>query len=301
MRLPRLLAHGHTDPMAGTGGSRRFRARPDAMLKVARGTFDHPSNTHRRLRALAHLLACEARARATGRPVVTRLGERSLIRAHLHAGGSWRVVRANPPDWAEMTVWRNHLGDGDLFVDVGAHAGVYTIWALEQGAEVIAVEPNPDMAAQLRSNLSLNSYTAAVHEMALAGEPGRMLMSGADLLRQHLLVEPGGAVSAGGVEVEVGTLDDLVGDRVVKGVKIDVEGAERLVLEGASRALADGRIELLQLEWNDCSQSLLGQDRAPVAEILRSHGYELFRPDGSASLVPLADEGFGADVFALRP
>ena len=72
-------------------------------------------------------------------------------------------------------------------------------------------------------------------------------------------------------------------------MKIDVEGAERLVLEGASRALADLRIDLLQIEWNHCSLDLLGEDRKPVAELLRKCGYELCRPDASGALVPEVD------------
>ena len=286
--------------MLGTPGTRRFRARPDAVLGVLTRVMNHPANRRRRARAVAHLLSCEVRARVTGRPVVTRLGRQSRIHAHLHAGGSWRVVQANPPDWGEMLAWRHSLRAGDLFVDVGAHAGVYAIWALELGAEVVAVEPNPEMSAQLRANLTLNGYAAAVHEMALADAPGTMTMAGADLLCQHLLLGGAPESSPSGIEVPVSTLDALLGDRTARGVKIDVEGAERLVLEGAEHALREGRIELLQLEWNDCSQSLLGEDRSPVASLLRGHGYELYRPDDTGALVRLDDDGFGADVFARR-
>lgn len=58
-------------------------------------------------------------------------------------------------------------------------------------------------------------------------------------------------------------------------MKVDVEGAEHPRARGRLRALAEGRIGLLQLEWNDLSESLLGESRSVVAEILRGHGYEL--------------------------
>lgn len=262
--------------------------------------LDHPANRGRRLRALARLAGSEVRARLTGRPVITRLGERSRIHAHLHAGGSWRVVRANPPDWPEMQAWRRQLSAGGLFVDVGAHAGVYTLWAIESGADAVAVEPNATMVGQLRANLALNGYAADVRAVALGAEPGRTRLAGPDLLRQHLSLDPA-TPGDGGPEVDVETLDDVLGDRSAQGVKIDVEGAERLVLEGARRALSEGRIALLQLEWNDCSVGLLGEDRRPVAALLEAHGYALFRPDEAGRLAPLADVGFGPDVFARRP
>ncbi len=93
-------------------------------------------------------------------------------------------------------------------------------------------------------------------------------------------------------------MDALIGDRRVTGMKVDVEGFEIDVLRGAARALADQRIGLIQVEWNEMSAVALGTDRRPVAELLASHGYRLYRPDITGRLVPVAEPGFGADVFA---
>jgi FkbM family methyltransferase len=294
---PQLKPEGGGTETVGVP-ARRFRIQPSAVTSVVRAVTEHPANRHRRAGALAHLIVCEIRARATGAPVVTVLGSHSRIRAHLHRGGSWRVVRANPPDWPEMTAWRKHLRPGDLFVDVGAHAGVYTIWALDAGAEVIAVEPHPELVAQLRDNLALNGYRADVVEAALGAASGTMRLSGPDLLRGHLVL--GDDPESSGFDVRVDTLDALLAERVVAGVKVDVEGAERLVLQGAQHALAAHRIRLLQLEWNDCSTALLGEDRGSVAALLRDFGYELARPDERGVLVPVTDIAFGPDMFA-RP
>jgi hypothetical protein len=86
-------------------------------------------------------------------------------------------------------------------------------------------------------------------------------------------------------------------------VKIDVEGAERLVLQGASRALAEGRIRLMQLEWSwDCAAQTLGEARDPVAELLARHGYRLYRPDRRGHLQPITGEVPDVqDVFACAP
>jgi hypothetical protein len=99
---------------------------------------------------------------------------------------------------------------------------------------------------------------------------------------------------------ELVTLDSLIGDRRVAGMKIDVEGFEIDVLRGAVRALAGRRIGLIQIEWNEMSALALGTDRRPVAELLAAHGYRLYRPDAACRLIPDTDQGFGADVFA-RP
>lgn len=280
-------------------GTRRFRVRPSAVRATVRRVRAHPSNRGRALRTAARVLRCEVQARITGRPVLTRLGERSRIYAHLHVGGSWRVVYANPPDHAEMAVWRRVLRPGDLFVDVGAHVGVYSLWAIETGAHVIAIEPVPQLVSQLRRNLSINGYQADVHAVAVGDRPGSMSMTGPDLLRVHFAFhdEAGTNVRC---EADVQTLDHIVGDRRVAGMKIDVEGAERLVLQGAERLLRENRIGLIQLEWNECSRTLLGEDRRSIAALLDSHGYELCRPDERGVLVPTRDISDGPDMFA-RP
>jgi FkbM family methyltransferase len=265
----------------------------------------HPANRGRRLRSLIHLARSEAWARITDRPVRTGIGSHSQMFAHLHRGGSWRAVRANPPDFNEMSVWSRHLGEGSLFVDVGAHAGIYTLWALDLGASVVAIEPVPELVAQLQANLELNGCGAEVHQVALADQTGTMHLGGPDLLRGHLIVDEGAtgldeSTAQGATEVCVRTLDEVVGDRTVDGLKIDVEGAERLVLEGGRRLLEDGRVELIQLEWNRCSLELLSETREPVAALLRSNGYELCRPDANGLLVPEPDPQIGSDVFARR-
>lgn len=291
-------------PAGGAGdeaatGSRRFTVAPAAVTKVFSRTWDHPANADRRVAAVASLAARELQTRVTGRPVVVRIGEHSRILARHHEDQSWEIVRANPPDHAEMLFWSRHLRPGSLFVDVGAHVGLYTLWALDRGATAIAAEPSAVMLDKVRANLELNGYHAELVAAALADRPGRMRFAGPDRSRAHLVFDDGRAEPDDeGEEVEVRTLDEVLGDRTADGVKIDVEGAERLVLEGAERALAEHRIAVIQLEWNDCSEGLLGQDREPVAKLLHEAGYVLWRPTDDGRVEPVADHAYGRDMFA---
>ncbi len=267
-----------------------------ASRKILRTVWTHPANRGARLAALARATGFQARARVLGRPTVVPYGRRSRFVAQLDDGPSRRAAYARTPDHAEMSVWRARLGPRDLFVDVGASVGLYTIMAAELGCEVIAIEPLDRSREQLLTNLALNDYRAHVLDMALGAEAGVAAMAGPDASRAHL-----SAAGATGAEpVDVTTLDAVLGERRAHGVKIDVEGAERLVVDGASRALADRRIDLLQLEWNMQSERNFGETREPLAELLASTGYELCRPDRHGRLRPLDDIGPGADVFA-RP
>ncbi len=75
-------------------------------------------------------------------------------------------------------------------------------------------------------------------------------------------------------QVDVAKLDDLLGDRRVGIVKVDVEGHELAVLHGAERAIADRRIRDIIFEDH-------GEPPTPAMQFLENHGYEIFSLDHS--------------------
>jgi FkbM family methyltransferase len=258
---------------------------------IVRYVWGHPSNSGQRVRAVLRAARYQARARLLRRRGVAALGERSRLWVDLHRTSASMVMYANPPDRPEMLVWRRALADGGLFVDVGANVGLYTIWAAELGAEVIAVEPAIDTFGLLQENIALNGYQVTAVRAAAGAHLGTARFTAG--LDAGNCLDP-----AGPVETELVTVDSLAAGRHVTGLKIDVEGFELDVLRGCADALADGRIGLIQLEWNASSVSALGTDRRPVADLLARYGYRLYRPDARGHLIPVADPGFGADVFA---
>jgi FkbM family methyltransferase len=274
----------------------------DRTMGVVLFTWQHPANRGHRLQSVVRVAKFQLLGRLARRRAVATVGTHSRLWADAGTYISARALYANPLDWNEMLVWQRELRQGSLFVDVGANVGLYTIWALDMGAEVLAIEPNRVSVKQLEENLSLNGYHAEIATVAVGEAPGTLTMTTGLDQQNHLVLSDGDRTEAelATETVEVVTLDDLVGERVVDGLKIDVEGAELLVLKGATRLLAERRIKLLQMEWNYLSEEMLGQDRTAVAALLDQAGYDLFRPDDHGELVPLDGAGYGPDVFA-RP
>jgi FkbM family methyltransferase len=262
---------------------------------IVRFVWAHPSNKGRRAAVLARALRYQLAGRVLKRPTIVPIGERSRFVAYPSIGVSG-LVYANPLEWREIAVWRRELRAGDLFVDVGANVGSYTLWACELGAQVVAIEPDPEFARMLRENLALNGFGAQVIEAALADRAGTARITTGGGVTNHLVLD---ATIAGTREVPVRTLDEIVGDRVAAGVKIDVEGAEALVLRGAQRALSEGRIRLLQMEWN--SLTLTGETREETAAFLEGFGYRFFLPGDAGEEIPRATPGPTIDVFARAP
>lgn len=264
-----------------------------AGSSVIRYVWGHPANSGQRGRALLRAIRYQAQARLLRRRAVARLGERSRLWVDLHRTAASLVVYANPPDLPEMLVWRRTLREGSLFVDVGANVGTYTLWAAELGAEVIALEPAADTFSLLRENIALNGYAVTAVRAAAGDHCGTArFTAGLDACNS--------LASDGPVLTDLVTIDSLIGDRRVAGMKVDVEGFEIDVLRGCARALAERRIGLIQLEWNEASTAAVGTDRRPVADFLDGYGYRLYRPDGHGHLAPIDGPRFGTDVFA-RP
>jgi FkbM family methyltransferase len=282
-----------TDVSGGRSFLLRVIETVTVIKKIVGFIWTHPANERERVRALLRALSFQARAKLLHQRTLARLGDRSMVWVDLHRTAASKVVYANPPDHSEMLTWRRALRPGDLFIDVGANIGAYTIWASELGAEVIALEPAKDTFALLVENIVLNGYAVKPIEAAAGAVCGTArFTSGRDCVNR---LDPGGSV-----ETMMVTIDSIINDRTVAGMKVDVEGFEIEVLRGCERALSEHRIKLIQLEWNTASRAAVGTDRKPVAGLLAEHGYGLFRPDGRGSLVPITDTSFGPDVFA-RP
>ena len=112
---------------------------------------------------------------------------------------------------------------------LGPNAGTYTVLAADLGASVVAVEAAADVATLLRENVALNGFEeVSVVEAAAGASVGRIgFTEGLDSLNR---IDPTGAI-----EVDEVTLDSLIGDRWVAGVKVDVEGFELDVMKGGAR------------------------------------------------------------------
>jgi FkbM family methyltransferase len=266
-------------------------ARWRSLKEIVTAVWRHPANRSRRTQTLWRILGFHFvdRMRAP-------LGDHSEIWVDRRFSASLKVLIGNPPDWAEMQVWKKRLGPGDLFVDVGTNVGIYSIWAADLGATVIAVEPVEEIRKALEENARLNGYTFEIVPAALSKEAGTMRFTQDWLGTMNHLVPDD---QVGGLDVDVRTLDDILDGRSAHGAKIDVEGAERLVLEGGRQTLASGRLPIIQLEWNDMSERIFGESRQVLADMLRRYGYRLYRATDEGDLTPAGADSAPGEIFAV--
>jgi FkbM family methyltransferase len=177
-------------------------------------------------------------------------------------------------DIDKITLLCRILKAGMVFVDVGANKGDFTLLAatlVGPTGLVHAFEPAPGNVAMLRQSIAANGLTnIRVHDLALSDASGEATLYLAGRRSGwHSLIGGLPDRDAGTVCVRTRRLDDFdLGS--VHAIKIDVEGAEQMVLEGARETLVRNRpIVLVDLHPD------LGVDLAAVAQFFAELDYSV--------------------------
>jgi FkbM family methyltransferase len=232
------------------------------------------------LNASNAMLALYARAVKTGaldRPRPRRAFE-SLYLAYK------RLVEAGPVEGLRALV-----ADGSTAIDVGANIGFFSLrfaqWVGPTG-RVIAIEPEARNAASLRARVARAGMSGVVDciQAAAADRPGTLSLA---LTPGH----PGDHhLAETGQPIQAVTLDGLTAQdpRRVALVKIDVQGAETLVIAGARRLLEEQRPAVF-VEVHEPSLARLGSSARELIESLVELGFaghRLTRRGAGARLEP---------------
>jgi FkbM family methyltransferase len=162
------------------------------------------------------------------------------------------ILREGSFEPAELAAALACVQAGDNVIDVGANIGLLTVplgHAVAPGGIVVAIEPLPSNTRRLRANIARNDLdTVRVVEAAVGSADGRATLHTAGDPAFGSLREVVKHRTSVDLDVALRSLDSLWGELgrpAVALVKIDVEGAELDVLEGARELLATARPVLL--------------------------------------------------------
>ncbi|MGX1742663.1 FkbM family methyltransferase [Bosea sp. NPDC055353] len=141
-------------------------------------------------------------------------------------------------DATERELLASRLRDGFTFIDIGANIGAYSLFVAARagrGARILAVEPQPEIFARLAFNIAQNPFgTVKAVACALADKPGELTLFIDSTNRGESSVRILNSSAGTSVKVPAMTLLSLVegeGYERIDAVKLDVEGAEDLILE----------------------------------------------------------------------
>lgn len=246
-----------------------------SLWHTIRFLWQHPLNRASRLQALLRFLHWQGTAPGAAQPVAWPF----VNDTRFYAARGWTGVTGNiycgMHEFEEMAFVLHLLRSGDLFIDAGAHMGTYSILAAGVCCSgVIAIEPVNSTYIRLLDNLRLNGIAHLVQTVpsGLAARSG--------VARFHTDRGPMSSISTDtldGEAIAVTTLDDLAADKRPEGLillKLDVEGYESAVLEGAGELLQNPALKALIIELNG-SGNVYGFSNETTHRQLERYG---FRP-----------------------
>jgi len=186
-----------------------------------------------------------------------------------------RMIYMGAFERQETALVKSFLYPGATFVDVGANVGYFSLLAsslVGATGRVLSFEPSNYVASLLHETIQVNSIQSIdLYRYALGRENSTAVLSdGLPTNHTPTFFAPGS-----GSPVQIRVLDEVLDEKKIDRVdlmKIDVEGFELEVLSGAEKAVSEGKIRSVLIEFNSHWLSKAGTSSHALHEWLVGHG-----------------------------
>lgn len=248
--------------------------------RLLRYLISHPLNRRTRFRALPAMLRWTLATRLLpGYEIVITFANQAKLAVTPGQWGSEANALCGLHDFFDMGFLLHFLRPDDLFCDVGANVGEYTVLASAAvGARSMAFEPVRSTYVGLLKNVAINQIAARVDArcMAVGRATGRLTLTSDQDTQNHVVAGNDDALPADAVTVETDTLDKVLADSVPQLLKVDVEGWEHEVFSGAIALLRNPGLLAIIVELNQ-SGKRYGFDDDTIHQTLLECGFATYR------------------------
>ncbi|MGQ0792547.1 MAG: FkbM family methyltransferase [Deltaproteobacteria bacterium] len=219
-----------------------------------------------------------------GEVLIECQGSRMFVLAEYGYGGVGNILLMRGVyEEYETELFKSLIHPGMTVIDIGANIGYFTLIAaksLQGTGRVYAFEPEPNNFKLLAKSVRANDYkNIEIFPKAVSRSRGTLKL----YVDKTSPVHPSFAKenvpeSAGYIEVETVALDDFLAERSGGGdngpalIKMDTQGAEGYVIEGAGRMLSRGDVKIIMEFW-PLGLRNLGTDPLKLLETLRGYGF----------------------------
>jgi len=244
-----------------------------SLLTTIKFILDHPLNREHKFRSILRFAKWQIGSRLVPGAIVYEWVNQSKFLVKRGETGLTGNIYSGLHEFADMSFLLHFLRPEDLFVDVGANVGSYTILACAAiGARGIAFEPVPSTYEKLVQNLHINYLDDKVKSMnsGVGAGQGTIAFTSDSDTTNHVVAS--GERYENTITVNVTSLDVALTGQFPSLIKIDVEGYETPVLEGALETLKNPSLNAVILELNG-SGSRYGFDEAEIVALMLKCGF----------------------------
>lgn len=250
-----------------------------SVLSLLKFITDHPINREQKLASISRFVNWQISSRLAPGAILYDWINGSKFLVRNGETGLTGNIYTGLHEFSDMAFVLHVLRPEDTFVDVGANVGSYTILAGSAvGTRGYAFEPVPNTFRKLVDNIRLNRMEDRVQafNVGLAQSEGVIRFTSDLDTVNHALAENEAAANI--IEVKVTSLDQALSDAHPNLMKIDVEGYETPVLEGAAKTLSDSRLHSIIMELNG-SGKRYGFDESRLIQLLLKNNFQSFSYD----------------------
>ena len=196
----------------------------------------------------------------------------------------------------DTKIIREEIHEGDIVIDVGANIGYYTlIFAQLVGSsgKVFAFEPEPKNFEILRKNIEINNYQNIIAEQKIVSDESGMtkLFIAEQGIVGHRINQQKSSQKF--IEVESIILDNYIKklnlDNKINFIKIDVEGSEPKVLEGAKEIMQKSNQLKIFTEFNREAVEEYGIEPKEMIDLFYRNGFKIYLPNYKENKINLTN------------
>ena len=244
-------------------------------LKILKYITNHPLNRKARFLAVLRFLKWQITSRINSNPIIIPFAEKSKLLVKRGLAGATGNLYCGLHEFEDMSFTLHFLRESDLFVDIGANIGSYTILsASEKNVETVSFEPGELAFEIFMNNVSINHVEEKVtaHNIALGSEKRKVSFTTSLDTTNHVAIDSDTTTET----IMMDSFDHIIKINRPTLIKIDVEGFEMEVINGMEKALNNNNLKAILIELNG-SGKRYGINESDIHEKFLIQGFKPYK------------------------
>ena len=238
---------------------------------------NHPLTAKHRFKTFIQFIRWQIGSRLVPGVVAVNFVNKTRLLVETGMTGATGSIYAGLHEFEDMSFVLHLLRKEDVFLDIGANIGSYTIIASGAvGAKSISIEPIPSTFEHLLDNINLNNIRekVSVLNIGLGSENGILRFTSDFDTINHVITKTDVGVNT--INVQVKILDEILSNIEPQLIKIDVEGFETNIIKGATKVLSNSSLMAVIMELNGSGERY-GFDENELHQIMLGYGFKNYR------------------------
>ena len=242
------------------------------LLEILKSIASHPLNKQSKTKSIARFATWQLYSRFFRKEIIYQFTDKSKLIVKKGMAAATGNYYCGLLEFEEMGFLLHFLRKDDLFIDVGANIGSFTVLASAHNqARSMSFEPVPATFKYLQRNIAINNIeNVSLYNVAVGSKKSKVYFTDNQDTTNHVTE----ANEKSALEVDVVVLDEVLKNIASPALlKIDVEGYETEVIRGAAETLANINLKAIIIELGGAGKRY-GYEENDIHITLLANGFK---------------------------